>query len=83
MRIKRLRLKEMLEEKAQAEKRTISANEVAKAVGVSHNTILSYLKDEGREPSHSLVIKLSKYLGCTTDELVVWDEPEEESIFAA
>lgn len=75
-RVKRLKLKEIMATRLDENSEPYSANAVAKAVGVSHNTILSYLRDEGREPSHSLVKNLCVFFRVSEDEMVVWEDTD-------
>lgn len=75
-----LRVKEQIELKGEAEGRTISAYEIAKALGVSHNTIRAYLRNEVQQPSLQLLGKLCEYLDCDISDLMVLEE--EESLLA-
>jgi transcriptional regulator with XRE-family HTH domain len=73
-RVRRLKLKEIMATRLDENGEPYSANAVAKAVGVSHNTILSYMRDEGREPSHSFVKNLCAFFRVSEDEMVEWEE---------
>lgn len=81
-RVKRLKLREIMESRRDQYGEPYSANAVAKAVGVSHNTILSYLRDEGREPSHSLVGNLCAFFGVSEDEMVEWENTKSSELLA-
>lgn len=77
MKVKRLRLRELMDEKSEREDRKISIREVARGAGVPHTTLLGYLEGERhREPHYSLVVKLCQYFGCSQEDLVEWEEEE-------
>lgn len=83
MAVKRLRLREFMERKAQEEGHPISANSIAQAIGVSHNTIIKYMDAEYSEPTYSFVMKLCDYFGCEHDEMVVMEESEPDCMAVA
>lgn len=69
--VKRLKLAELME------KYQLTPSAVAKAIKVSHNTIRSYMLDEGREPSYTLIMNLKTYFGLERDEdLIEFEDVE-------
>lgn len=72
----KLRIAELINEKAQREGLDISPSHVAKAIGVSHNTILSYIRNEATQPDLRILYKLARYFGCKTGDLFQDELPE-------
>lgn len=69
--VKRLKLAELMKE------RKVTAHTLGKVLKVSSNTIRAYMRDEGREPSFSLIVNLKTYFGLERDEdLVEFEDVE-------
>ncbi len=64
-----MRIAELIIEKRNKEGRNISPNEIAKAIGVSHNTILSYMQNFTRRPDLDILSKLQAYFECSFEDL--------------
>ncbi len=63
--VKRLKLAELMEQ------HQVTSNSLARSLKVSHNTIRSYMVDEGREPTYTLIMNLKTYFGLERDEELV------------
>ncbi len=69
--VKRLKLAELMEQ------HQVNPNSLAKSVKVSPNTIRSYMLDEGREPTYTLIMNLKTYFGLERDEdLIEFEDVE-------
>lgn len=75
--VKRLKIAELLKE------RGLTAYAVAKAIGVSPNTIKGYEKGIEREPYHILIVNLMEYFGLDNEEDLIEYEYEESEENAA
>lgn len=63
--VKRLKLAELMEQ------HQVTSNSLARSLKVSHNTIRSYMVDEGHEPTYTLIMNLKTYFGLERDEELV------------
>lgn len=63
-------------------KKNIKQKELAKAIGVTDNTI-SYFVSGSRTPNTEQIIEIAKFLGVSTDYLLngACDEPEDDNYF--
>ena len=76
----RLKIAEKIEEKSQRDGQNITATDVARAIGVSHNTILAYVRNETRLPYLNIMAKLARYFDCAIEEL--YEEVEDPELLA-
>lgn len=65
----RLRVKELIDEKGKRERKRLTPTDVAREIGVSHNTILGYVEDRVQRPALEILDKLQDYFGCSIEEL--------------
>jgi putative transcriptional regulator len=74
----RVLLKQKLDEKAFAERRRITLNEVSEATGISRATITRIANVPGYNTNTDAIDALCKYFGCTPCELLaqVTDEKD-------
>ncbi len=66
----RVLLKQKLDEKAFAERRRITLNEVSEATGISRATITRIANVPGYNTNTDAIDALCKYFGCTPCELL-------------
>lgn len=64
-----LRIKELIAEKSARDGVELTATDVARAVGVSHNTILAYMRGQAEQPSLKVLSKLVAYFECDPGDL--------------
>lgn len=69
MRQIKLRINELIAEKEARDGTELSANAIAQAIGVSHNTILSYMRNDGTTIDLRILYKLAQYFGCESRDL--------------
>lgn len=74
----KLRIEELIAEKSARDGVELTAHAVSQAIGVSHNTILAYIRGNARQPSLEVLGKLAKYFECEPGELFEYD-PEQMS----
>lgn len=60
----KLRINELMAEKSARDKRELTATDVARAIGVSHNTILAYMRGGVQQPNMRVLAKLIDYFDC-------------------
>ena len=63
-----------LTDKEKREKRRIKQAEIAKALGVSPNTIANWIKDEITQIDTNVLIGLCDYFGVTFDQMLYIEE---------
>lgn len=76
----RMRIRELLEEKSRRDGRWIAPSEIAKQLGVSHNTIFAYMDNAVWRPDLRTLDKLQDYFGCTIEEL--FEKVDDEALEA-
>lgn len=70
----RIKLRQLLDEKAFRERTRITLNEVADATGVSRPTLTRIVNNPGYNTNTDTVNALCKYLQCTPGELLQYVE---------
>ncbi len=65
----RLRVRELLAEKAEQEGRKITPHSLAEVIGVSDNTIRAYVEDRAVRPDLRILGKLKEYFECSIEDL--------------
>ncbi len=65
----RLRIRELVAEKAAQENRKITANSLAEVIGVSPNTIRAYMENKALRPDLRILQKLQDYFECSIEDL--------------
>lgn len=68
----RVLLRQKLDDKAFAERRRITLNEVAEQTGISRQTLTRLINIPGHGVSLDVVEALCRYFGCQPGELLVW-----------
>lgn len=66
----RIKLKQLLDEKAFAERRRITLNDVAEETGISRPTLTRIANVPGYNTNTDTVDALCKYFGCTPGDLL-------------
>jgi len=66
-----------LTDKEKREKRRIRQSEIAKALGVSPNTISNWLKDEITQIDTNVLIGLCDYFGVTFEQMLYIEETDD------
>lgn len=75
----RVLLRQKLDDKAFAERRRITLNEVAEQTGISRQTLTRLINIPGHGVSLDVVDALCRYFVCQPGDLLVW-VPENEGI---
>lgn len=65
----KLRINELMAEKSARDKVELTATDVARAIGVSHNTILAYIRGGAQQPSMRVLASLIQYFECEPGDL--------------
>ncbi len=65
----RLRIEELIAEKNRRDGTDLTPTQIAASIGVSHNTIWSYVRNEAGQPKLEILEKLMDYFECTPGEL--------------
>jgi putative transcriptional regulator len=73
----RNRLLELLTEKERKERRRIPQAEVARAIGVSNNTMSNWMRNSQDKLDISVVERLCDYFRCELSDLLVLEEVDE------
>lgn len=74
----RVLLRQKLDDKAFAERRRITLNEVAEQTGISRQTLTRLINIPGHGVSLDVVEALCRYFGCQPGDLLVWVPDEGE-----
>lgn len=75
----RVLLRQKLDDKAFAERRRITLNEVAEQTRISRQTLTRLINIPGHGVSLDVVEALCRYFGCQPGDLLVWVPGDEES----
>lgn len=65
----RIRITELIVEKRKREGRNIAPGEIARVIGVSHNTIFAYMANSTKSPDLDIPGKLQDYFECSIEDL--------------
>lgn len=65
----KLRINELMAEKSVRDGVELTATDVARAIGVSHNTILAYIRGQAQQPNMSVLARLIAYFECEPGDL--------------
>ncbi len=74
----RNRLLHLITEKERIERRRIPQSEVAKAIGVTNNTIGNWIRNDVAKVEASIVENLCEYFRCELGDLLYLDEVDDE-----
>ncbi len=77
MKVMKNRMLLFLTDKEKREKRRIRQSEIAKALGVSPNTISNWLKDEITQIDTNVLIGLCDYFGVTFEQMLYIEETDD------
>lgn len=66
----RIKLRQLIDDKAFSERRRITVNEVAEATGISRPTLTRILNVPGYNTNTETIDALCRYLGCTPCDLL-------------
>ena len=73
----RMRITELIVERRKREGRNIAPSEIAKAIGVSHNTIFAYMANSTKSPDLEILGKLQHYFECSIEDLFEYIDDDE------
>lgn len=74
----RLRIRELMAEKARQEGRKITPKSLAEVIGVAPNTIRAYVEDRAVRPDLRILGKLQDYFECAIEDLFEYVEDDIE-----